>query len=283
MKRLFLLTVVVITVLGALKTAKAQCVTIDGVYIEPNQPMNTDSITVVVYGEACRGPVTVIGTGFYRDGTFLQLWILLELGPFWWITPWDHSVVIGKLPADSYNLVVGASSPPYLTSFIVVPNPADFEPDGDVDLSDFAILALAWRSSPGDYNWDPACDISEPNDSVINELDLAVFAKHWLEGVNLEPVVYITEPEDGDVIDSKIDSVWITADAWDVDGSVVKVKFIIDCITEGWRYKEIDNDGSDGWKACTNFYPGTYILTAKATDDDGATTTSPPVTITAVE
>ncbi len=51
MKRLFLLTVVVITVLGALKTAKATCVTIDGVYIEPNQPMNTDSITVVVYGE----------------------------------------------------------------------------------------------------------------------------------------------------------------------------------------------------------------------------------------
>jgi len=180
LKRLFLLTVVVSTVLGALKTAKAQWVIIEDVYIEPNQPMNTDPITVVVYGEALTSPTTVIGSDFYRDGTLLGLYIHLELGVILWPCNWSHSEVIGKLPADSYDLLV---NPLYSTSFTVVPNPADFEPDGDVDLYDFSVLASAWRSSPGDYNWDPACDISDPNDDVIDMIDLAVFTEFWLAGV----------------------------------------------------------------------------------------------------
>jgi len=60
----------------------------------------------------------------------------------------------------------------------------DFEPDGDVDLYDFAVLALAWLSSSGDGNWNPACDISDPNDSVIDELDLEVLSENWLEGTD---------------------------------------------------------------------------------------------------
>ena len=145
--------------------------------------MNTDSITIVVYGEALTSPTTVIGSDFHRQGTLLGLYIHLELGVILWPCDWDHSKVIGKLPADSYDLLVAGGSPLYWISFIVVPNPADFEPDGDVDMCDFAILALAWRSSPGDYNWNPVCDISDPNDSVIDELDLALFTKYWLAGV----------------------------------------------------------------------------------------------------
>ena len=67
----------------------------------------------------------------------------------------------------------------------IVPQPTvgDFEPDCDVDLYDFAVLALAWQSSPGSGNWNPACDISDPNDSIIDERDLDVLTENWLIGV----------------------------------------------------------------------------------------------------
>jgi hypothetical protein len=53
---------------------------------------------------------------------------------------------------------------------------------GVVDFKDFAVLAAAWRSRPGDNNWDPNCDISEPtSDGVIDELDLMVFCDNWLK------------------------------------------------------------------------------------------------------
>lgn len=59
----------------------------------------------------------------------------------------------------------------------------DFEMDCDVDLRDFAILSLAWMSGPGDGNWEPMCDISEPSDNFIDNSDLKVFTQNWLVGV----------------------------------------------------------------------------------------------------
>ena len=51
-------------------------------------------------------------------------------------------------------------------------------------LPDFAVLSLAWLSDDTPSgNWNPDCDISEPPDGVIDELDLAVFSNNWLEGV----------------------------------------------------------------------------------------------------
>jgi len=49
------------------------------------------------------------------------------------------------------------------------------------DFMDFAVIASAWLSKPGDPDWNAACDISKPKDSVIDELDLAVFCENWLE------------------------------------------------------------------------------------------------------
>jgi len=61
--------------------------------------------------------------------------------------------------------------------------PGDFLcPDG-VNMKDFAILALAWESTSGETGWNPVCDISDPNDNIINEKDLAVFCENWLEGI----------------------------------------------------------------------------------------------------
>jgi hypothetical protein len=60
--------------------------------------------------------------------------------------------------------------------------PGDFDADNDADSADFSILALSWMSEPGDANWNAACDISDPPDSIIDELDLGVFAENWLCG-----------------------------------------------------------------------------------------------------
>jgi hypothetical protein len=55
-------------------------------------------------------------------------------------------------------------------------------PDG-VDMFDFGAFGDAWMSEAGDSNWDAGCDISEPNDNVIDGLDLEVFTHNWLEGM----------------------------------------------------------------------------------------------------
>jgi hypothetical protein len=65
-------------------------------------------------------------------------------------------------------------------TMILETTPADFEPDGDVDLRDFAILASAWLSRPEDDNWNSVCDISKPADNVVDVLDLTVLAEYWL-------------------------------------------------------------------------------------------------------
>ncbi len=62
-------------------------------------------------------------------------------------------------------------------------NKADFDcPDG-VDFIDFSVLASAWRAEDGQPKWNHRCDISDPNDNCIDELDLKVFTDNWLFGV----------------------------------------------------------------------------------------------------
>ena len=58
--------------------------------------------------------------------------------------------------------------------------PADLDYNGRVDMADYAIFAQAWMSQPGQANWNPACDISNPKDNIIDWKDLAVFAENWL-------------------------------------------------------------------------------------------------------
>ena len=57
----------------------------------------------------------------------------------------------------------------------------DFDNSGFVDFNDFALLANAWRSKPGDANWNEIYDISTPSDGIIDRLDLAVFCENWLK------------------------------------------------------------------------------------------------------
>ena len=92
------------------------------------------------------------------------------------------------------------------------------------------------------------------------------------------PNVIITYPEDGAEF-GHIQTIEIEADACDVGGWLVKVEFF----ANGNKIGE-DNDGTDGWKTNWDIHPvGTYDLAARATDNDGAATTSPIVTITLFE
>ena len=69
----------------------------------------------------------------------------------------------------------------FLLTGILQANPADIYPTGKVDMVDFAVFAAAWLSNDSPTaNWNPDCDISEPNDGFIDELDLAVLAANWL-------------------------------------------------------------------------------------------------------
>ncbi len=56
----------------------------------------------------------------------------------------------------------------------------DFDGDGDIDSSDFAIFASAWQSTPEDKKWLPSCDLSNPPDNIINSLDLNIFISNWI-------------------------------------------------------------------------------------------------------
>ena len=52
-----------------------------------------------------------------------------------------------------------------------------------MDWLDFARLASAWLTEPGDAAWDLTCDISPAGgDGVININDLLILVNQWLIG-----------------------------------------------------------------------------------------------------
>ncbi|MHB9025224.1 MAG: Ig-like domain-containing protein, partial [Armatimonadota bacterium] len=92
--------------------------------------------------------------------------------------------------------------------------------------------------------------------------------------VNAPPTVSITSPTNNAVILG--DSLTITADAADSDGSISKVEFY-----EGANLLGTDTTSADGWSCdWTSIPAGAYVLTAKAYDNDNVPTTSSVVNIT---
>ena len=59
----------------------------------------------------------------------------------------------------------------------------DFDRSGEVDLVDFAVLALAWGTMEGEPAYNADCDISEPADGIIDLFDLDVYCENWLAGL----------------------------------------------------------------------------------------------------
>jgi hypothetical protein len=86
---------------------------------------------------------------------------------------------------------------------------------------------------------------------------------------NLAPVVALTSPADGAVHPASV-PVPLGADALDADGVVVRVEFYAGAVKVG---EALAAPFTASW---TGMAPGDYVLTAQATDDSGATTTSAP-------
>lgn len=61
--------------------------------------------------------------------------------------------------------------------------PGDFEPDGDVDFTDLALMMSYWlRDEP-----EPSVDIGGPDaepDGIINLFDFAIFGENWTGSVD---------------------------------------------------------------------------------------------------
>jgi beta-lactam-binding protein with PASTA domain len=85
---------------------------------------------------------------------------------------WENDIGSGEI-----NEITGEA----MTALaIVAPFIGDFDIDGDTDLLDYSAFAAAWKSTPSDDNWNPICDLAQPPDQVIDELDLAVFVSNYL-------------------------------------------------------------------------------------------------------
>ena len=94
---------------------------------------------------------------------------------------WDFVGEVINGPNDIWKMNCEGMSYPKLSWW--EPALGDFIcPDG-VNMLDFAILGDAWFTDPNMVNWDPACNISEPNDNIIDGHDLGVFVGNWLEGI----------------------------------------------------------------------------------------------------
>jgi hypothetical protein len=109
-------------------------------------------------------------------------------------------------------------------------------------------------------------DIENPKISAIIIVPAAI---------NAAPNVTITSPANGAAFTAPA-SITVAATATDSDGSVTRVEFFRNGTPVG-----ADTDGSDGWSATmSNVAAGTYALTARATDNSGAITTSGAVSVT---
>ncbi|WP_321375640.1 putative Ig domain-containing protein [uncultured Draconibacterium sp.] len=121
-------------------------------------------------------------------------------------------------------------------------------------------------TSDGDYYY---IKVTQPDG------DEAISSPIFIEGgiSNVSPVCAITNPEDGQHF-NLTQSIVLSADASDSDGSVTKVEFFVDGVSVG-----TDNSSpfEINWTIPEN---GSYNITAKATDNFEAGTTSNPVNIT---
>jgi hypothetical protein len=175
---------------------------------------------------------------------------------------WGHNI---RINMGAYGGTTEASMPPYDWSLL-----ADLNNDGKVNSIDLSHWKENWIGSsddlPGDFD----------RDRFVNMVDFSLFARDWLKRTSFwitePPFVRITKPEDGSSF-AWWEEVEIEAEAWDVDGEVVRVEFFSDTVKAGEDY-----DGSDGWCIIRVLSSGKF-LTARATDNSGATSVSRPIKV----
>ena len=94
----------------------------------------------------------------------------------------------------------------------------------------------------------------------------------WCDG-NIAPTVAITSPSEGTIFEPG-DTVALSADATDSDGTVIQVEFFADGVSLG---VDLDSPFALSWEDVPK---GVYAITAAATDNKGATGQSTAIQIT---
>ncbi|MBP6124832.1 MAG: family 16 glycosylhydrolase [Phycisphaerae bacterium] len=155
---------------------------------------------------------------------------------------------------------------------------SDFDRSGRVDIEDLAHLAMFWLQTDCDLSNNYCQGADQAGDGDVDSYDLHILAYSWLKegtsgsGTLIGPMVSITSPTDGAVF-APDENLTIAAEAGDADGAVVKVEFY-----EGDTWL-----GEDSTAPYTYTYSripeGTYVFRAKATDNDGLSAFSLPVTV----
>jgi len=146
----------------------------------------------------------------------------------------------------------------------IADNIYDLDCDGTIGLGDFAVMCENWLMTGPGIAGDFVAD------EIVNFLDFAELAN---AGANNPPTVSITTPANGATF-TALANITINATASDSDGTVSKVDFHQGSTLLG---TDTTSPYSYTWN---NVAEGNYILTAAATDNDGAVTTSSAVSIT---
>jgi outer membrane protein assembly factor BamB len=165
--------------------------------------------------------------------------------------------------------------------------PSDLYGDGIVNFYDIAILALNWVQCSDKYFGSDIdgrktghCNYlgdgiyfegDVDRDLKVDAADFSDVVIHWLgrEKKGKHPTVTITKP-DNEVFFANTDIIEMRADAFDIDGQVVRIMFFAN-----GEFIGSDDDGSDGWGInwiCPFQLNSPYLtcyLQARAVDNEG--------------
>ncbi len=241
---------------------------------------------------------TIVKVEFYRNGVLLGAdasapyawsWTAVPIGTYS-LTAKAYDNAGGIKVSAAVSVQVKANVAPTV-SLVSPPNGSNFvapatitlsanatDSDGTVARVDFlrggstAIGSITtkpytyvWRNVPaGTYS----LTAKATDDKGASTTSVAITAK-----VNNPPSVAITSPASGSSFVAPA-SVTVKANAADTDGTIAKVEFFRDGALFG---TDTTNPYSVAW---SNVAPGSYVWTAKATDNLGATTISAPVAVT---
>jgi len=142
--------------------------------------VETGGLVELNYGEVLSSfwDVNSSGTTVSAGGTGLPIEQMQQLSTFT-DAGWDFVGEVINGANDIWEICEGTNYPKFVWQELL----GDFVcPDG-VSLVDYSYIAAAWYSEDGDGNWDPNCDISDPNDNIIDERDLRVFVDNYLKGI----------------------------------------------------------------------------------------------------
>jgi len=142
------------------------------------------SINVTIENQG-RQTETLDVTVYYDSNVIETETVALTVGNFKTITfTWNTTGItkgnyIISATADPVSGEVDTADNTYTDGWIIVTIPGDFSGDFKVSPYDFALLALAYGSTPEAPKWNPNCDVD--NNNKIGPFDFAILSIHYGE------------------------------------------------------------------------------------------------------